>query len=524
MLPTNPPADRLQSKLTGPPRQAMQPVHEAVSKLLQFEDYSFIDVLLATHVANQSNKEEPVWLMLVGPSSHGKTEILENIATLPGTKILGGLTPRTLISGQIVQGKPAQTVKGVGLLNELDEKTVVIFDGSQILGLRREERKALLGQLRDVFDGRLSYSFGTHNQTQKSQTYTWKGMLGMILALTPEGADSMALDDALGTRFIAYRMPSADPSARRRMGHLSLHSFQKSQGLKQAISDALAQVYASALTLWPTVTIPDPYEAALIALADFVAKARTPVHRDRYRIVDKAPSIEGPGRLIKELHRLLIGLCAVHGVTEPGLPEMAIIAKVGLSCIDETRVRVLEVLSHAPACIAEVTRQVQLPRTTVKRVMEDLATLGILDTAVLDPESDAPVSIHLDCQTILETVTLFVQYEREKGLYRTPGLCAPGQSGSEVGESQDGTGGVVAEFVAELAPAPAAGSEQTTPQQSNPVETVHQFLRLTGPITVRALTGDMAAKKIPVPVVQQALAILQRSGRVQNRSGYLIAD
>ncbi len=76
-------------------------------------------------------------------------------------------------------------------------------------------------------------------------------------------------------------------------------------------------------------------------------------------------------------------------------------------------------------------------------------------------------------------------------------------------------------------------SEQTPPQQSGlasrepspaeVVEIVHRFLQVTGPITVRALTGGMAAKRIPVPVVQQALAILQRSGRVEDRSGYVIA-
>ena len=57
-----------------------------------------IDMALATKVANDT-PGDPVFVVLVGPSSGAKSEIIRAFKDVPGVYSLGSLTARTFASG-----------------------------------------------------------------------------------------------------------------------------------------------------------------------------------------------------------------------------------------------------------------------------------------------------------------------------------------------------------------------------------------------------------------------------------------
>lgn len=108
-------------------------------------------VVLAALVANLI-PGDPVWLMLVGPSSGGKTEILNALAMLRHVCLAAVLTEASLLSGTSKR-ETAKEAKG-GLLREIGPFGVLLLkDFTSILSMNRDPRAALLAALREIYDG-----------------------------------------------------------------------------------------------------------------------------------------------------------------------------------------------------------------------------------------------------------------------------------------------------------------------------------------------------------------------------------
>src|SRR5262249_35224003 len=148
-------------------------VHAAFSELLYLPSYDAVNVVLAGVVANYADGD-PVWPLLVGPPGCGKSEIVSSIVGAPGGGPLSTLTPQTLLSGFETKGKPAS------LLEQIGEFGILAFkDLTTVLTMHREARAAIIGQLREVADGRCEKSFGNGVRIE------WKGKLGLVAGVTP---------------------------------------------------------------------------------------------------------------------------------------------------------------------------------------------------------------------------------------------------------------------------------------------------------------------------------------------------
>src|SRR5262249_10425450 len=143
---------------------------------------------------------EPVWLLIVGPPSSAKTEMLGFLAELPEVESLSELTARTFASGLTGPNDPS-------LLARLKTELLIFKDFTSVLELHREERQRALAQLREIYDGRFDKTWGT------GKVFHWQGRLGFLAACTPVIDRHYSVMSILGQRFVLLRLRGLDRHA-----------------------------------------------------------------------------------------------------------------------------------------------------------------------------------------------------------------------------------------------------------------------------------------------------------------------
>jgi hypothetical protein len=135
--------------------------------------------------------------------------------------------------------------------------------------------------------------------------------------------------------------------------------------------------------------VPDPRALApftadeldcLVGIADLAAILRTRVPRDGYKgdLVEVIPGAESPTRLAGQLGQFCRGMRAV------GVPDGAawrFVERIGLGSIPPVRRSIVEALTPSgyPKATATLAARARLPETTVRRHLQDLDALGVVD-------------------------------------------------------------------------------------------------------------------------------------------------
>jgi hypothetical protein len=149
---------------------------------------------------------DPVWVMIVGPSSGGKTEIIVAIVRLPYVRLGATLTEPALLSGTSKKQMEAGS-KG-GLLREIgDFGILALKDFTSILAMHRDKRAEVLAAMREIFDGSWTRNVGTDG----GRTLTWSGKLGLVAGCTAAIDSYHGVMAVMGERFLLYRLPTTDP-------------------------------------------------------------------------------------------------------------------------------------------------------------------------------------------------------------------------------------------------------------------------------------------------------------------------
>ena len=125
-----------------------------IASHLVLADPDLVDVVLGAYAAHFLN-DEPVWLLVVGPPSSAKSELVRLLYRAPRAYPLSSLTARTFASGLTAEGEEPS------LLARLKDEVLLFKDFTTVLELHREERQALLAQLREIYDGRYDQTWGT---------------------------------------------------------------------------------------------------------------------------------------------------------------------------------------------------------------------------------------------------------------------------------------------------------------------------------------------------------------------------
>lgn len=345
----------------------LEGIVEAFGELLVMPDPGAVELALASIVANYA-PGDAVWPLLVGPPGCGKSEIVTALTKAPAVWSLSSLTPQTLLSGFERKGKasgpPASMLLQIGKFGILAFK-----DLTTVLTMHREARAQIIGQLREVADGKTEKSFGNGLRVE------WEGKLGMIAGVTPVIDEQHAFLSVMGERFVLYRLPEV---TRRDVARRSLER----RGMEGELRERIRVMVAEFLSRFRDVgrlELPPRFTEPLITLTDIVTRARSGVARDfQTRDILYLPEPEAPTRLAKQIAQLMAAALAI-GVDEAEAWRLA--QKVGWDSVPAVRSAVIRLLSRYEGeslTLAELQEKTGLPETTVRRVVEDLVVLGLV--------------------------------------------------------------------------------------------------------------------------------------------------
>jgi hypothetical protein len=311
---------------------------------------------------------DPVWLVLVGPPSSLKTELIRLLGGLSNVYPLSKLTQNTLASGL-----KTDDGQDPSLLSRLTDQILLLKDLTTVLEMQHDARQEVLAQLREVYDGHFDAVWGTGKEMH------WQGRLGLIAGVTPVIDRHAGVMGILGPRFTLFRMTQPDRTrvSRRAVNNTRSHvGAAERDELRGMVTGFLSRLSNSA------PAIPDDLAATIGGLAEVVTRARSGVERDgRTRDLEYAPEPEMPARLAKQLASHAQGIALVHHRDVVTADDVRCIIRVGLDCIPRLRRDVIEVLldrCFSALTTSTVASAAQYPTSTVRRALEDLQALGLV--------------------------------------------------------------------------------------------------------------------------------------------------
>lgn len=282
-------------------------VQAAYDDALLLADRGFIQLIAASVLANQLDGA-PVWLMIVAPSSGGKTSVLltlDELEFITGKRVtffISDLTENTLASGF------KSSTGEASLLKQMPYGGMLIFkDFTSLLTKRHESRDAIMGQLREVYDRKFD------KKTGNNQDVAWTGKVGAIAGVTTIVHEHMQNISVMGDRFIMYS-PVQPPRMDLLEFIMKMKVDNESQEKKLLYARTLMQSYLRRCMkgMAKTKMVMDEKDRkSLMHIADFATRVRSGiVTDDRKGRIMFVPEPEMPTRLIEQV--LSIGTVLSH--------------------------------------------------------------------------------------------------------------------------------------------------------------------------------------------------------------------
>ena len=315
---------------------------------------------LATYAANLKLEGDPVWLMLVGGSGVGKTERITPLAVMPEVVLESSISgPAALLSGTARKERTKDATGGLLRKIPADGGLLVLKDFTSIIDMHRESRAEVLAALREIHDGRWDRSVGADG----GRTLTWTGHLGLVAGCTTAIDSAHSVMSVMGARFLLVRLYGDQAIA---------HSAFDHSGEEGVMRDALREAVRGLLEHLPGQPLDKAdARAPLVALASYVARARSPVDRDHRGDIRLVLDPEAPTRIVKALTQLWRA-SGLLGLDQAGAWEL--VRRVGMDSIPKLRRAILDYLADRPtsATTTEVAEAVEHPAQTTRRALEDL--------------------------------------------------------------------------------------------------------------------------------------------------------
>ena len=276
-----------------------------ISKYLVLtKNHDYIDFVFAVIYANRLDVK-PLWAYLIGPSSAGKTTILDPLAGHETIYATDMLTKASLLPG-MGMGRPTEKTASMAVKNSLlsqsDGKILIIKDLSPLLTEDYKELKAVMGILRSAYDGTFAKNFGNIGRVEITCRF------GLIAAVTDAIDDHSIVDAELGQRFIGYRMPAISLKDERAICDAILNN--KESELNKVLHEAAYEMLDRE-PKEPSIT--KRQADAIMYAAEVVAIARTAIKRDRYTHDATVSRPERTARLYSQLINLAKGVAMARG-------------------------------------------------------------------------------------------------------------------------------------------------------------------------------------------------------------------
>lgn len=274
-------------------------LHSRIREYLYLPDTGALDMALAASVATRLKLGTPIWLILIGASSSGKSQMIRPFSYKSDfVHRVDDLTEATFISG-------VKTSETSLLLQIGSHGIIAISDLTTLFSKSPESRDAILGQLRLIYDGEYTKYFG--NQKPVS----WKGELGVIAGSTPSIYRHFEYVADMGERFIYYRLKDIkpEPAARKAMSN-TIYGKE----LDEKIGEIYLEYLKGIVSVSRETPILSPeIKERILAASIFAAQMRTPVHVDaKTGNVDRIPFPEMPMRIALQFNSLAKGYMVIR--------------------------------------------------------------------------------------------------------------------------------------------------------------------------------------------------------------------
>lgn len=374
---------------------------QEIGRYQYFEDTAVIDVALAAIVATRLKLGDPIWLIVIGASSGGKSQILRPLA-LTDPKFLhriDDLTENTFLSGMNLgkgAGEPS-LLKRVGKLGIL-----VMSDLTVLFSKAKEARASILSQFRMIYDGEMVKFSGTSDKAVE-----WKGALGVLAGSTPSIYSHFEEVADMGERFIYYRMKdySAEAGARLALARKKFgreldeelsgmyegyikevvtHHIEAKVEAEKRVQDVPDKEKGIVVPAGEQ-ELPDEMIERIISISMFAEKVRTVSHMDwKGDVIDRIPVAAMPMRVALQLMALARGLGVLRQAEGCviGQADYAIIDWCGYSLANEEKRAALRVLACG-AFGSQVSTQavgdaIGLGTTVTNKILQNMAATGVL--------------------------------------------------------------------------------------------------------------------------------------------------
>ena len=352
-------------------KSTLQNVYDTISSRLKIKDIdkNRIDITLATALSNQL-PGTPIWLFLVGASGDWKTTLVSSLEGLPNVKKVDQMTANTLASG-----KPDVPDLGSELVNK--SSILIFLDLASLTSANKEEKAAIWGQFRSLYDGDIYKRTGAGINKAYSNCHV------TIIACTTQAIrDEILIHAQLGTRELLY-----DTEANPEDNDEKMEKAWENEEYEREMKEEFTNIITNFIKWHPIKKIVIPEEIKQFCKKEAnrltILRASGAVdHNNRELINPVCPEV--PTRLIKQLKRIYI---ALKSLDENYSDEKAkqIISHIVDSTGDKVRQMILNFLqNHFDSWykIPDLQFNLKLGRNSIKTQLETLWNLNIIEKKV----------------------------------------------------------------------------------------------------------------------------------------------
>jgi DNA-binding transcriptional ArsR family regulator len=377
----------MRDSTTAPPRRArplspIDKVHDLFKSNFGAEyDMQTADAVLAV-AATCKLSGDPPWLMLISGSGNAKSETANSVASVENTIAISTISSEGALLSASKKSKGATG----GLLRQLgDSGILIVKDFTSIISGDRKARGEILAALREVHDGRWDRSVGF----QGGSTISWKGRIIVIAACTTSWDSAYAVLAAMGPRFVTIR--SSARVGRLAAGLRSIRNAGAEDTIRQTISEAVAALIANARLAPRDAKLLIEEENQLVNATNLATYARTGVETDYQSNVIDGHEPEMPTRFSKQLVLIFRGALSIGIDRERA---MALVLRCARDSIPPIRYAVLKDLAEndiQDCRISAIARRLRKPWNTIRRTLDALYVLGLVNYMIESGEADKPM-------------------------------------------------------------------------------------------------------------------------------------
>jgi hypothetical protein len=344
------------------------------------EDLEILDIVFAAAADRMLQGFEKCWLFIVARSGGIKTTIIRSLGRLPFIYTIDSLTSKALVSG-VVNKHDGKIEPVIGIMKDLDGKTLACKDFTILLTETAEERNKVFGVLRNAYDGNLDKAFGTMNKKVAVNAH-----FGLIAGSTPVIDNYWNLNQQLGERFLKIRHEIDDNAAMR----TSMQFAGQEREMEQEIQNAVYSFFKG-IDFAREIEIPNDIKEILFNLAKYTAMMRTPLmtmSQDGGHYTFSGEKEYGT-RILKQFIRLTLLLCHIRDKTKATLEEALTVARVALDTPVLYRTKIVAYLhNNKTVNISQAEKAMNSDQFTAERVLNELRHIGVIAIDKTDYQSN----------------------------------------------------------------------------------------------------------------------------------------